>query len=93
MKAAETILGYLTPFIINAYSAWKERSNLYVPQSSLCNWWVISVCLRAGMIEHGQVVMKGSFLCYQIFNDLREAGATHDTLSFLGWECEGLTFS
>lgn len=36
------------------------------------------------MIEHGQVVMKDSFLCYKIFNDLREAGTTHDTLSFLG---------
>lgn len=28
MKAVETVLGYLTPFIINAYSAWKERSSL-----------------------------------------------------------------
>lgn len=43
------------------------------------NWEVISLYLRPGTIRHGQAVMKGSFLCYQIFNDHREP----DILSLL----------
>ena len=52
---------------------------------------VVGGSLRAGrqlylfevtMSGHGQVVIKGSFLSYQIFNDLREAGLTQDILSF-----------